>query len=182
MSNEFEGQESDFASFDDLDAMLESARRGDDTPEMIEFRRFFDQLPNRPTHFVADEFMVLGPSHNNSGSACHKRNSLPPSELWENAVPLFHAMEAIRKKLGHPIRITNCYRAQPYNSCVGGVNGSQHLKFRAADFVCKVGDSNAWAEAARAVRQSDVFSGGIGIYRGFVHVDVRGSDADWDNS
>ncbi len=96
-------------------------------------------------------------------------------------MPLIQAMDAIRKQLDHPLLITNCYRAPPYNSCVGREINSQHLDFRAADFVGKDGDSAAWAEAARAVRDSGVFSGGMGIYRSFVHVDVRGSVADWDN-
>lgn len=181
MSNEFEGQESDVIDFDDRSLMSGALRGGNDTPEMISFRRFFDQLPKKPGYFTADEFMVLGPSHKNSSSTCHKRNSFPPAHLWMNVVPLIQAMDAIRKQLGHALLITNCYRAPPYNLCVGGETNSQHLDFRAADFVGKDGDSAAWAEAARAVRDSGVFSGGIGIYRSFVHVDVRGSVADWDN-
>lgn len=178
MIDEFEGSENDVADFDTVETMLRGTRDRD-SDEMIAFRRFFDQSA-QAQHFTADEFIVLGPSNSNPSSACHNKNSIAPEILWPNVVPLVAAMDAIREKLGHPVRITNCYRASPYNTCVGGVTSSQHLKFKAADFICSGGTSGDWAEAAMAVRRDGIFNGGIGIYRSFVHVDVRGSNANWD--
>lgn len=177
----YEGAESDAVSFEEAGDLLERLRSGDEPPELQEFRRFFDKMEHKPVYFQADEFMVLGPSHANPNSRCHRKNRLPPQSIWENVAPLVAALDAIRAELGYSVRITNCYRAPPYNSCVGGVSSSQHLNFKAADFVCDQGNSAAWASAAKVVRDRGKFSGGIGIYSGFVHVDVRGENADWDS-
>ena len=178
MSNEFEGNERDVATFEELQQQLEADRSRSDTPEMVAFRAFFEELGAR--NFTADEFMVMGASHNGGGT-CSGKNSLAPRNLWDNVKPLVAAMDAVRDRLGHSVMLTNVYRNPEYNECVGGVAGSQHKEFKAADFVCHSGSSADWAEAAKAVRSDGGFSGGVGIYNGFVHVDVRGSNADWDN-
>lgn len=178
MSDLFEGNENDIVPLDQLDALLDQSLSRADTPEMVAFRQFFDGLGAQ--NFTADEFMVLGPSHHGNG-ACAGKNALPERGLWDNVKPLVAAMDAIRVALGSPVRITNCFRAEAYNSCIGGVSRSQHKQFRAADFVSSSGNSQDWADAARRVRDNGGFAGGIGIYNGFVHIDVRGSNADWDN-
>lgn len=176
----FEGNEFDAVGFDAAGEMVETLRSGEEPPLLMEFRRFFDGLANQPEHFHADEFMVMGPSNGNSGSACFQKNSLPPQSLWDNIVPLISAMDDIRKELGFQVRITNCYRASAYNTCVGGVSSSQHLQFKAVDFVGQSGESGDWANAAKACRDNGSFNGGVGIYSGFVHVDVRGHPLNWD--
>lgn len=182
MTNEtFEGDESDAVSYEEAGDLVQRLRSGEEPPELSEFRRFYDAIAPRPDHFVADEFMVMGPSNANPSSACHNKNAIPDRAMWDAVVPLVAAMDAIRKQLGYGVRITNCYRAPPYNSCVGGVSGSLHMQFKAADFVAVEGTSADWAAAAKAVRDRGDFSGGIGIYNSFVHVDVRGTPADWDN-
>ncbi len=173
-----EGAESDALDFEEMGALLEEEASRDDKPEMVAFRGFFSN--HGAQNFVADEFCVLGPSHHGTGE-CHGKNELPPRALWNNVASLVAAMDAIRAEIGAPVRITNCYRTEAYNSCVGGVSGSQHLQFRAADFVCKSGTTGDWAEAAKAVRSRGIFTGGIGTYRTFVHVDVRGHPVTWDN-
>lgn len=180
MSDIFEGNENDFVTGTALDSLLSKDRARADTPEMVAFRAFFDSIDS--PHFSADEFMVLGPSHHSNGP-CRGKNSLPDKALWSNVKPLVIVMNAIRDTLGASVRITNCYRNEAYNSCVGGVSGSLHKSFQAADWVCSTGTSADWARAAQQVRASATtgFKGGIGIYNGFVHVDVRGSNADWDN-
>ena len=56
------------------------------------------------------------------------------------------------------------------------------MQFNAIDWRCDSGTVDEWHSAAIAVRQSrSGFAGGIGAYRnsGFVHIDTRGSNADW---
>jgi len=175
---ETEGQEFDFIEGPALEASRSADMSRADTPDMVAFRAFFSQLDS--PHFVADEFMVLGPS-NRPGGSCEGQNSMPPQALWNNVIPLVAAMNAVRKELGASIQITNCFRNTQYNACVGGVAGSQHPRFTAADWVCSSGTSADWAAAAATVRASGVFKGGIGIYNSFVHLDVRGSNANWDS-
>jgi hypothetical protein len=175
----FEGAERDFESFDRVEVLQRSARdqvSAADLPLIREFQDFFRSLGAR--HFRADELLFLGASHHGTGS-CAGKNRLPPRELWPNIVPLVHALDAIRDHVGKPIRLTNVYRDGPYNTCVGGVSSSQHLLFKAADIVASGANSTECARCARAVRTGGVFTGGIGHYTGFVHVDVRGEIADW---
>jgi hypothetical protein len=53
---------------------------------------------------------------------------------------------------------------------------------RAVDFSAADGrGSEHWSGTLIAMRdQENFFSGGIGIYNTFVHVDTRGRPADWD--
>jgi N-acetylmuramoyl-L-alanine amidase len=46
---------------------------------------------------------------------------------------------------------------------------------------CKTGTPEDWARFLRDKRATGVFTGGIGTYtrQGFVHVDTRGTVADW---
>lgn len=174
-----EGAEYDMVPADLLDEVLATSHSRADTPEMVAFRAFFDQQGAR--HFSADEFMVLGPSNHVPGGPCEGKNGLAPKNLWPNVVPLIAAMDAIRDELGAPARITNCYRSPAYNDCIGGVANSYHMSFQAVDWVCDTGVSTDWAAVARRVRDRGVFTGGIGLYRSFVHIDIRGHAIDWDN-
>jgi N-acetylmuramoyl-L-alanine amidase len=91
-------------------------------------------------------------------------------------------IDAIRQELGAPIRITSCFRSPAYNACVGGAPSSTHLQFNAIDFTCRSGTPEIWRRVAARVRASDRrFAGGIGVYpsTGFLHIDTRGSNADW---
>ena len=49
-----------------------------------------------------------------------------------------------------------------------------------ADFALNEGNPGQWADRLKQLRQQGIFEGGIGIYKTFVHVDVRGTRADWD--
>jgi N-acetylmuramoyl-L-alanine amidase len=132
-------------------------------------------------HFKAIEFLFLGNS-NAPGRSCDGRNALPPQSLWPKIAHSALMLDEIRARLGAPVRILSCYRNASYNSCVGGASGSLHMQFNAIDWRCDSGTVDEWHSAAIAVRQSrSGFAGGIGAYRnsGFVHIDTRGSNADW---
>lgn len=58
------------------------------------------------------------------------------------------AMEAVRKLLGHPIRVNSGFRSPSVNRAVGGSPTSAHAIGYAVDFVCpKFGDPMAICKA-----------------------------------
>ncbi|OCP05792.1 MULTISPECIES: N-acetylmuramoyl-L-alanine amidase [unclassified Ensifer] len=133
------------------------------------------------SHFAPAEFLFLGNS-NASGGSCSRKNALPPEHMWDNIARTARMLDEIRKRLGSPVRILSCYRNPAYNACVGGEPNSLHMQFKAIDWHCDSGSVDRWHQAALEVRRSNPeFAGGVGRYssRGFIHVDTRGSNADW---
>jgi lysozyme len=134
------------------------------------------------SHFGFREFLFLGGSHNTPGHRCHGLNALPPRSSWSNLDKTALVLDELRKRLAAPVRLNSLYRNQAYNSCLSGAAAeSQHKQFRAADFTASDGRGPAhWRAVLREMRDEGFFSGGIGIYNTFVHVDTRGTPADWD--
>jgi lysozyme family protein len=146
-------------------------------PPANDFKTFFEsKLGSSVTQFEWHEFLVKGSQNATSGL-----NTDPSKELWPNVIPLAKLLERFRKEIGHKVVLTSVYRSPKYNASVpGSAKRSQHMNFQAADFkVPEFGNPKVWAEKMHALRKAGVFSGGIGRYKTFVHVDVRGYDANW---
>lgn len=108
--------------------------------------------------------------------------ALPPRILWANIVPTLLVLERLRARLngiqpGAYIIVTSGYRTYEHNARVGGAPNSQHIKFRAIDFVPMRGTNpiplgevwNMLWEHEPLVRYL-----GMGRYETFLHVDCRG--------
>ena len=106
------------------------------------------------------------------------RNDTPPVELWHRMIPTLRLVERVREEFG-PTTINSAYRSRSYNLAIGGVGDSRHSQNDAIDFRCRNGTPAEWAAFLREHRDAGVFKGGIGVYRTFVHVDTRGTNADW---
>lgn len=131
-------------------------------------------------HFKPHEFLLKGDSNANPGSAAFQKNTNPPRELWPNIAPTAKVLDILRGRLDAPIRLSSVYRSPAYNAAIGGAKDSQHVQFRAVDFVAQ-GNSTPldWAAALKSMRAEGLFLGGIGIYPTFVHVDTRGFNVDF---
>lgn len=99
---------------------------------------------------------------------------------------LIAALEAIRSKLGRPLKINSGYRCEAHNAAVGGERSSKHTLGLAADFTVKGISLQAMSDACMSVPALEL--GGIGLYPPdaingkvpFVHVDVgREKRARW---
>jgi len=94
---------------------------------------------------------------------------------------LITKLQRLRDFINLPIYIESGYRCKKHNSNVGGVVNSQHLLGKAADIMVK--KNNKWMSGRqiyRLVRKSKLFRNhGVGIYRYFVHLDIRGKHARW---
>lgn len=96
-------------------------------------------------------------------------------------VALVYLLEEIRQRTGQPVNITSGYRTPAHNQKVGGAKNSQHMLGKAADIVVGAHTSAAHALQIGALAES-LGAGGVGVYKTFTHVDVRGARALWDNT
>jgi len=122
-------------------------------------------------HFRAHEVAPVGRRANGNGPAL----LAPPAELMMNAVRLTQeVLEWVRWYRGAaPVHISSWFRDEAYNRAVGGADRSMHLLAAAADI--RKGDVTP-LELARTIHRDHPHSDrlGIGCYRTFVHVDIRG--------
>lgn len=91
---------------------------------------------------------------------------------------LIDVLDKIRERLGVPITVNSGYRCPEHNEEVGGVPNSQHVEGTAADITYDGIDVDYLAQIAE-----ECGADGIGKYyqQGFVHVDVRGYAARWND-
>lgn len=86
-----------------------------------------------------------------------------------------------------PLSLTSAFRCIKYNCTpkskggVGSSAGSQHPLGTAVDLTCPVGMSiDTFAEIVKQAMIDAGIKGGVGRYPTFVHMDVRGEWAFWD--
>jgi len=107
------------------------------------------------------------------------RNSEPPRNLWWNIVPTLRILDELRAHFGAPITLNSTYRSLAYNRSVGSPDTSWHRRFNAIDFkVAGITPANV-ARVLKQWRAQGKFTGGIGTYKRFVHLDTRANNATW---
>lgn len=89
---------------------------------------------------------------------------------------LVDLLEKMRNKIGRAVYISSGYRTEAKNKAVGGAEFSQHKYGCAADIWVSGWKPEQVAAVAEELMPN---TGGIGIYAGFVHVDVRPDKAQW---
>jgi uncharacterized protein YcbK (DUF882 family) len=103
-----------------------------------------------------------------------------PGELLDNVELLAKNLQVLRDHIGDPIHINSGYRSPTYNAKVGGKKASYHLKAMAGDLTTKNKTPKQLAAVIeKLISERKMKQGGIGIYPGFVHYDVRGTKARW---
>lgn len=107
------------------------------------------------------------------------RNDYPPRMIWPRFLPTLHIVDELRTTLGKPVRVTSSYRSPAYNKAVGGAPMSQHKQFRAADIQVDGASPAQVYQLLSLWRDQGRFKGGLGLYPTFVHIDTRGTNADW---
>ena len=114
---------------------------------------------------------------------CKDGTPVPPQYL-SNAKKVADQLEVLRAALGgKPIIITSGYRTPEHNKKVGGVGGSAHLTASAADIVVRgIPPAQVAATIEKLIAAGKMQEGGIGIYKTFVHYDIRGTRARWDST
>lgn len=107
-------------------------------------------------------------------------NSEPPPQLWPNIVPTLRIVDGLRAALGVPVTILSSYRSPAYNAAIGdAAPKSQHLQFRALDIAVAGKTPRQVFDQLAAWRAAGRFTGGLGLYPSFVHIDTRWTNATW---
>ena len=102
------------------------------------------------------------------------KDEVPPSvEVVRNLRCLANRLQVTRDILQKPIKINSGYRSIQYNAKIGGTSNSFHIKGMAADIVIE-------GMYPREVQEYlKHWSGGLGSYDTFTHVDIREEKARW---
>lgn len=106
-----------------------------------------------------------------------------PEDLRDHVRDLCKNLEKIRASVGESLHIVSGFRSQAHNEDVGGVKKSQHMLAYAAD----IAPPDGWTVERlhdlilSMIDRGEIKQGGVGIYPGWVHYDIRGYKARWDN-
>ena len=140
------------------------------TGAKADFQRLLDEQGTR--YFTADEVFYRG-----ARDARLQLNTDPPHALWPSLLAVVKVADEARHRLGKPLRINSAYRSPAYNrSLPGAARNSIHTLGGALDLS---GSPATLHRILTEMRAEGLFRGGIGRYKTFTHVDVRGRDADW---
>ena len=139
------------------------------TGAKAEFQKLLEAQGTR--YFNADEVFFRG-----ARDAKLQLNTDPPRALWPSLLAVVKVADEARHRLSRPLRINSAYRSPAYNRAISGASKSVHVQGGALDLA---GSPATLHKILTQLRAEGFFKGGIGKYRTFCHVDVRGRNADW---
>lgn len=91
------------------------------------------------------------------------------------------ALQFIRNEFKKPLIINSAFRTANYNKQCGGASKSYHLYGMAADIHIQGVDQRELALCCERALSYVGVQGGVGLYKSFVHIDVRPVKYRWDN-
>jgi uncharacterized protein YcbK (DUF882 family) len=104
----------------------------------------------------------------------------PSGEVLKNLTELAKNLEVLRKHIGQPIRVTSGFRSKEHNKKIGGALNSYHVLGMAADIqVSKMTPEQVAKAIELLIAEGKIKEGGLGIYRTWVHYDIRGTKSRW---
>jgi uncharacterized protein YcbK (DUF882 family) len=110
-------------------------------------------------------------------------NSLMPLDVLDSIKKLAKNLQKVRDILNEPIHINSGYRSESHNKKIGGTKHSKHLIGYAADITTMNYTSKELALLfEKLIANGTILQGGLGLYNGFIHYDIRGSKARWNHS
>lgn len=117
---------------------------------------------------------------NFSLSEFNKHNFTVPTDVLRNLIELAKNLQVLRDEVKKPIKITSGYRSPEHNAKIGGAKASQHITGKAADIKIEgMTPKQVAAVIEKLIAAGKITEGGIGIYKTWVHYDIRGTKARW---
>lgn len=112
-----------------------------------------------------------------------KDQSPMPAWVLENVKILAQELQKLRNYIKKNIKINSGYRSPLHNAKVGGAIASQHLVGKAADIrVEGVAPKQVYDTIEMLIEKKVMKEGGLGLYKTFVHYDIRGQRKRWNYS
>jgi uncharacterized protein YcbK (DUF882 family) len=107
--------------------------------------------------------------------------TIVPEKYITNVQEVANNLQVLRDHIKESVSITGSgYRTASHNKKVGGAKNSQHLTASAADINAKnYTPKKLAAVIEKLIAEGKMKQGGIGVYKGFVHYDIRGTKARW---
>jgi len=103
-----------------------------------------------------------------------------PDNLIPVVTELAKNLQVLRDDIGEALHLNSAYRTPAYNKKIGGVKDSQHPQGKAGDITAKsFTPKQLAARIEKLIKDGKMKQGGIGVYPGFVHYDIRGVKARW---
>ena len=103
-----------------------------------------------------------------------------PAEYMDNVQELAENLQVLREHLGKSIRVISGYRSPKYNRKIDGARRSQHLTASGADIkINGLLPVEIKIIILDLIREGKMKEGGIGVYKGFLHYDIRGKKVRW---
>lgn len=110
-----------------------------------------------------------------------KDGSKVPEVFFQNVFELANNLQILRDYIGVPVSVTGSgYRTPKHNKKVGGAERSQHLTASAADINAKgYTPKQLSVVIEKLIKEGEMKEGGLGVYKNFLHYDIRGTKARW---
>tara|TARA_R110000751_G_scaffold4346_3_gene21227 strand:+ start:24685 stop:25062 length:378 start_codon:yes stop_codon:yes gene_type:complete len=110
---------------------------------------------------------------------CHDGTHVP-FNLVDSVKECAENLQHLRNKLGRAIIVVSGYRNPSYNEKIGGSKNSYHMRGMATDIkVSRMDPKDVHAAVEELIKDGIMRQGGLGLYKNFVHVDIRGTKARW---
>ena len=164
----------------DLQAIVANSKSLDQRSKAL-IDAFVSLVPPPPTTTSATKNVggQLTTNFKLSEFAC--RDGTPvPGAMHADVKELAENLQVLRNEIGKGIHVNSGYRTPKYNKSIGGVSNSQHIVAKAADIrVNGMTPSQVRSKLLTLIESGSIKQGGVGLYKTFVHYDIRGTKARW---
>lgn len=110
---------------------------------------------------------------------CHDGTPVP-ERFIPNVQRLAFNLQALRDELRRAVIVISGFRTEAWNKKARGAKNSEHLRAEAGDIrVPGLTPRVVYDTILRLIAEGKMEEGGLGLYDGWVHYDVRGRKARW---